>query len=169
MLSLAEPKLRNPFARNHILRDALGQALYDAMRVDGAIHLFGEGCEVKVHYDAPAIERDFAERCHTLPISEDGNVNFAVGASLLGVKPVVDVISMDFLFRCFDSIANTAAKLDFVTGKPHTIVIRAETLLGGPTTGQRVESFFTHIPGLRVALPSTPHDAYGPILEPGVP
>lgn len=161
MLSLAQVGPKAPFSRNHQIRDALGKALYDAMQEDRAIHLFGEGCEVKVHYDAPDIERDFLDRCHTLPISEDGNVNFAVGASLLGVHPVVDVIAGDFLYRCFDSIANTAAKLDFVTGWEHTIVIRAETLLGGPTTGQRPEALFTHIPGLRVAIPSTPRDAYG--------
>lgn len=172
MQSLTLPKSPTPFARNHEIRDALGKALYDAMREDGAIHLFGEGCEVKMHYDAPAIERDFAGRMHTTPISEDGNVNFAVGASLLGVKPVVDVIAGDFLYRCFDSIANTSAKLDFVTGREHTIVIRAEFLMAGPTTGQRPEALFAHIPGIRIALPSTPHDAYGlmrsALASPGV-
>lgn len=151
-----------PFSRNHMLRDASYKALYDVMKADASVHLFGEGCEMKVHYDAPALERDFAERVHTLPISEDGNLNMAVGASLLGVKPVVDVISSDFLFRCMDSIANTAAKLNFVRPNeaPRTIVIRAEFFTGGPTTGQRIESLFTHIPGLRVVIPSTPREAY---------
>ncbi len=151
----------NPFARNHEIRDAIGQALYDGMAQDETVHLFGEGCEAKQHYDAPQIERDFADRIHTMPISEDGNANFAVGASLLGIKPVVDIIGADFLYRCMDSICNTAAKLDFVSGQEHTIVIRAEFLTGGPTTGQRPEALFTHIPGLRVVIPSTPRDAYG--------
>jgi pyruvate/2-oxoglutarate/acetoin dehydrogenase E1 component len=151
----------DPFLRNHLIRDAIGQALYEGMRDDSAIHLFGEGAEVKVHYDTPQIEADFQDRIHTLPISEDGNTNFAVGASLLGVKPVVDVIAGDFLYRTLDSIANTAAKLDFVSGVEHTIVIRAEFLIGGPTTGQRPEALFAHIPGLRVVVPSTPRDAYG--------
>ena len=154
----------NVFARNHLLRDASLAALYDAMAADPDVHLFGEGAEVKVHYDAPQIERDFSDRVHTMPISEDGNTNFAVGASLLGVKPVVDVISADFLYRTLDSICNTAAKLNFVLGPyrtPSTIVIRAEFLTGGPTTGQRPEALFAHIPGLRVVIPSTPHDAYG--------
>mgnify|MGYP001596412413 CR=1 FL=1 len=154
----------NVFSRNHLLRDASLQALYDAMSADPSVHLFGEGAQVKMHYDAPQIERHFSDRVHTMPISEDGNTNFAVGASLLGVKPVVDVISADFLYRTLDSICNTAAKLNFVLGPwrtPSTIVIRAEFLTGGPTTGQRPEALFTHIPGLRVVLPSTPHDAYG--------
>ena len=152
---------RSPFVRNHEIRDAIGQAICDGMSQDESIHCFGEGCEVKMHYDAPQIERDFAHRIHTMPISEDGNVNFAVGTALLGVKPVVDIISADFLYRCMDSIANTAAKLDFVSGQEHTIAIRAEFLMGGPTTGQRPEALFTHIPGLRVVIPSTPRDAYG--------
>ena len=162
MQLLTTPK-REPWSRNHLLRDAIGQAIYDRMVSDPSVHLFGEGCHVKVHYDAPNIERDFSDRVHTLPISEDGNVNFAVGASLLGVKPVVDVITADFLYRAMDSICNTAAKMNFVRPDqpPGTIVIRAEFLTGGPTTGQRPEALFTHIPGLNVVIPSTPRDAYG--------
>lgn len=153
------------FTRNHLIRDAIGQALYDAMSSDASIHLFGEGAEVKMHYDAPKIEADFSDCVHTMPISEDGNTNFAVGAALMGVKPVVDVISADFLYRTMDSIANTAAKLDFVTGRDHTIVIRAEFLIGGPSTGQRPEALFTHIPGLRVVIPPTPKHAYRLMLQ----
>ncbi|MEK7113065.1 MAG: alpha-ketoacid dehydrogenase subunit beta, partial [Patescibacteria group bacterium] len=88
--------------------------MYDGMTLDATIHLFGEGAHVKIHYDAPRIEADFLDRVHTLPISEDGSTNFAVGASLLGIKPVVDVISADFLYRTMDSICNTAAKLNFM-------------------------------------------------------
>lgn len=162
MQSLVAPK-RNPFQRNYKIRDAISLAIYQEMERDPSIHLFGEGCGVKVHYDAPSIERDFPDRVHTLPISEDGNVNFAVGASLLGVKPVVDIITADFLYRAMDSICNTAAKLNVVRSEwpGSTIVIRAEFLTGGPTTGQRPEALFTHIPGLNVVIPSTPRDAYG--------
>ena len=158
-----ELKRSNPFYRNHLLRDASYEAVYDVMAHDPSVHLFGEGAHVKVHYDAPRIEAEFADRIHTMPISEDGNTNFAVGASLVGIKPIVDVISSDFLYRTLDSICNTAAKLNFVRPNepPRTIVIRAEFFTGGPTTGQRLESLFTHIPGLRVVIPSTPRDAYG--------
>ena len=153
-------KQADPFARNRLIRDAIGAAIYYEMCRDDSIHLFGEGAEVKIHYDHPQIERDFSDRVHTLPISEDGNVNFALGSSLVGVKPVVDIITSDFLYRAFDSIANTAAKLDFVSSG-RTIVIRSEFLLAGPTTGQHPEALFTHIPGVNVAIPSTPRDAYG--------
>lgn len=158
-----QPKKANPFARNHLIRDAIGQAIYDEMAVDKSIYLFGEGAHVKVHYDHPQIEKDFGDRVVTMPICEDGSINFAVGASLLGVKPVVDIITADFLYRAMDSICNTAAKLNFVRPDqpPSAIVIRAEFLTGGPTTGQRPEALFAHIPGLRVVIPSRPYDAYG--------
>lgn len=165
MLSLQQKA--SPFRRNHLIRDAIGAALHGAMQEDANIHLFGEGCEVKVHYDHPDIERDFPDRCHTMPIAEDGIVNFAVGAALNGYIPVVDIISSDFLYRAMDSICNTAAKAGDIT-----LVIRAEFLTGGPTTGQRNEALFAHIPGLNVVIPSTPRDAYGlmrgSLAEPGV-
>ena len=163
MQLLEQPKKANPFARNHKIRDAISKAIYDGMAQDKSIHLFGEGAWVKQYYDAPKTWKEMPERIVTLPIGEDGNVNFAVGASLLGVTPVVDCIAADFLYRAMDSICNTAAKLNFVRPEqpPRTIVIRAEFLTGGPTTGQRPEALFTHIPGLDVVIPSTPRDAYG--------
>lgn len=155
MQSLAKPKAQ-PFARNRALRDASWQAVYDAMKTDPAVHVFGEGAQVKAKFDAPQMLADFPDRIHTMPISEDGNLNFCVGAALMGCKPLCDVISADFLYRAMDSLVNTAAKLE-----GHTIVIRAETLLGGPTTGQRPEASLAHVPGLNVVIPSTPEDAYG--------
>ena len=155
MQSLATRQKVNPFLRNHLLRDASWQAVYDVMALDRNVHVFGEGAQVKARFDAPRILADFPDRIHTMPIAEDGMVNFAVGAALMGTTPLVDLISADFLYRAMDSIVNTAAKLD-----GHTIVIRAETLVGGPTTGQRNEAIFAHIPGLNVVLPSSPGDAY---------
>jgi len=163
-MRLVEQPKKSPFNRNHLIRDAIGEAIHYEMGMDQSIHIFGEGAQVKVHYDAPDIERDFSNRVHTLPISEDGNTNFAVGASLLGVKPVVDIITADFLYRAMDSICNTAAKQNFLRGEQSTIVIRSEFLTAGPTTGQRPEALFTHIPGLNVVVPSTPRDAYGLML-----
>ena len=150
----------SPFNRNHLLRDAAAQAIYECMADDPAIHLFGEGAWVKNYYDAPRIYKDFGGRIVTMPIAEDGSMNFACGAALMGTKPIVNVIAGDFLYRAMDGIVNTAAKLNFM-GAEHTFVIQAEFLLGGPTTGQRNEALFTHIPGLQVVIPSTPHDAYG--------
>jgi pyruvate dehydrogenase E1 component beta subunit len=147
-----------------LIRDAIYKAISVRMHADSSIYIFGEGAHMKIHFDAPGIEKEFAERVVTLPISEDGNTNFALGASLVGIKPIVDVISSDFLFRTMDSICNTAVKLNHAStavGRPKTIVIKSEFMFGGPTSGQRLESMFAHIPGLNVVVPSNPKDAQG--------
>ena len=123
----------------------------------------GEGSHMKIHFDSPQIEKEFPGRFITLPISEDANTNFAVGMALAGVKPIVDVITADFLYRTMDSVCNTVAKTNFVSD-PKTIIIRSEFMTAGPTTGQRPESLFTHIPGLNVVIPSNPYDARGLML-----
>ena len=130
------------------------------MKVDDSIYIMGEGSHMKVHFDAPNIEQEFPDRFITLPISEDANTNFAVGMALAGAKPIVDVITADFLYRTMDSVCNTVAKTNFVSD-PKTIIIRSEFMTAGPTTGQRPESLFTHIPGLNVVIPSNPLDARG--------
>lgn len=153
---------KNAWHRNHLIRDAIGLALYNRMKADSSVHLFGEGAHMKVRFDAPPINDEYLDRVHTLPISEDGNTNFAVGAMLAGVKPVVDIITADFTYRAFDAICNTAAKVisGWTDSSLHTMVVRAEFLTAGPTTGQRPEALFAHIPGIKVMLPSTPKDAY---------
>ena len=152
--------IKSPFARNVLIRNAIWSAIYARMKVDPRIYCLGEGAGMKVHYDAPEIEREFPERVLTLPISEDGNSNFAVGMALAGLVPVVDVIVSDFGYRTMDSICNTAAKMAEV-GPARTVVFRMEFFTAGPTTGQRTEALFTHIPGLNVVVPSNPADAYG--------
>jgi pyruvate/2-oxoglutarate/acetoin dehydrogenase E1 component len=155
---------RDPFHRNRKIRDAMYRATIEAMRERPEIYLMGEGSHMKVHFDCPELEKEFSERVITLPITEDANTNFAVGLTLAGLVPIVDVISSDFLYRTFDAIANTAAKQATVA-EPRTIVIKAEFLTGGPTTGQRIESLFAAIPGLRVGVPSNPDDAYAMMAD----
>jgi pyruvate/2-oxoglutarate/acetoin dehydrogenase E1 component len=154
---------KDPWHRNHLIRDAIYRAIEEKMRADSSIMILGEGAEMKVHYDAPNIERDFPDRVLTLPITEDANTNFAVGLSLAGMKPIVNIITADFMFRSMDSVCNTVAKTA-CCDKPRTIVIQAEFMAGGPTTGQRPEALFAHIPGLNVLVPSNPADAYGLML-----
>jgi len=151
---------KDPWFRNRLIRDAIYHAIYDRMKEDPSIYIMGEGSHMKIHFDSPQIEKEFPDRVITLPISEDANTNFAVGMALAGVKPIVDVITADFLYRTMDSICNTVAKTNFVSD-PKTIIIRSEFMTAGPTTGQRPESLFTHIPGLNVVVPSNPMDARG--------
>lgn len=151
---------KDPWFRNRLIRDAIYRAIYERMKEDRGVYVMGEGSHMKIHYDAPEIEKEFGDRVITLPISEDANTNFAIGMAIAGLTPIVDVISSDFLYRTMDAICNTAAKGPYV-GHAHTIVIRSEFLTGGPTSGQRIEAMFTHVPGLRVVVPSNPWDAYG--------
>lgn len=152
-------KKKDPWFRNQLIRGGIYKAIYEAMEAGPEIHIMGEGSHMKIHFDARYIEEKFPHRVITLPISEDGNSNFAVGLSLAGIVPIVDVISSDFLYRTMDAIANTMAKAAAV-GEARTMIVRAEFLTGGPTSGQRIESLFAHIPGLHVAIPSNPCDAY---------
>jgi len=153
----------DPFARNHLIRDSICRAIYERMQADPTVYLMGEGAHMKVHFDAPDIERDFRDRVITLPISEDGNSNFAVGMAVAGLTPIVDVISSDFLFRTMDAIANTMCKQARIA-KPRTIVVRSEFFGDGPTSGQRVENIFRQVPGLRVVIPENPRQAYMDML-----
>lgn len=155
---------KDPWFRNRLIRDGIYRAIHEAMKARPEIYIMGEGSHMKVHFDAPAIEKEFPERVITLPISEDANSNFAVGLTLAGLVPIVDVISSDFLYRTMDAVCNTMAKAGTV-GNPRTMVVRAEFLTGGPTSGQRIEALFAHIPGLRVAIPSNPLDAYYMMVE----
>jgi acetoin:2,6-dichlorophenolindophenol oxidoreductase subunit beta len=154
---------RNPWARNRLIRDAIYRAIEERMRADSTVVLLGEGAGMKTHYDAPNIERDFSDRVLTLPITEDCNTNFAVGLAIAGCKPIVNIITADFALRSMDSICNTVAKTAYCD-RPRTIVIQAEFMTGGPTTGQRIEGLFARIPGLNVVVPSNPWDAYGLML-----
>lgn len=151
---------KDPWFRNKLIREGILSAIHLKMIQDPSIYILGEGAHMKVHFDAPQIEKDFSDRVITLPISEDANTNFAVGLSLAGITPIVDVISSDFLYRTMDAICNTAAKAACVS-EARTIIIRAEFLTGGPTSGQRIEAMFPHIPGLNVVVPSNPEDAHG--------
>ena len=155
---------KDPWFRNRLIRDGIYKAIHEAMRARPEIYIMGEGSHMKVHFDARDIEQEFPGRIITLPISEDANSNFAVGLSLAGLVPIVDVISSDFLYRTMDAICNTMAKAGAV-GDARTMIVRAEFMTGGPTSGQRIEALFTHIPGLRVAIPSNPQDAYGLMRE----
>jgi pyruvate/2-oxoglutarate/acetoin dehydrogenase E1 component len=157
-------KKKDPWFRNRLIRDGIYKAIHEAMQKRPEIFILGEGAHMKVHFDSPDIERDFSSRVLTMPICEDASSNFAVGMSLAGIVPIVDVISSDFLYRTMDAICNTMAKASAV-GHARTMIVRAEFLTGGPTSGQRIEALFAHIPGLRVAIPSNPADAYAMMIE----
>lgn len=150
---------KDPWFRNRLIRDGIYEAIYGEMKRSKDVYIMGEGSHMKMRFDAKHIIDEFPDRVITLPISEDANTNFAVGMSLAGIVPIVDVISSDFLYRTMDAVCNTAAK-GCAVGRPATIVVRAEFMTGGATSGQRIEALFAHVPGLHVVVPSNAVDAY---------
>lgn len=152
-----------------LYRDALNQAMAEEMERDPRVFLIGE--EV-AEYDgaykvsAGLLTRFGAERVIDAPIAELGFVNLGVGAAMAGLRPIVEVMTFNFAILSLDAIVNTAAKVYAMTaGKLSCpMVLRGPTGAGGALAAQHsqsLESQYTHIPGLKVVMPSTPSDAKG--------
>lgn len=152
---------------------ALNWALDDALAADDNVVLFGEevadpegGGIMKV---TQGLSTKYGGRVRSTPISEMGFVGAAVGAAIVGMRPVTEVMLMNFVAVCMDQITNHAAKLRFMSGgQTHVpMVIRTMTGSGFQTGGQHsdfLEAWFCHTPGLKVVMPSNPADAYGLML-----
>ena len=140
------------------------QAVLEEMERGDQVYLWGEGIGSKVAFDYPTLIRRFPTRIQTMPISEACIVGAGLGAALVGLRPVVDLSFDDLVPRAMDEILNDVAKVRFVTGGSSTspIVVKIDLPpVRCAQTGQRLESMFMHIPGLLVAIPSTPYDAKG--------
>ena len=153
---------------------AINWALHDAMEADVNVIAFGEevadpegGGIVGV---TAGLSGKFGDRVRSTPISEMGFIGAAVGAAMVGMRPVAEVMLMNFTAVCMDQISNHAAKLRFMSGgQTHVpMVIRMMTGAGFGTGGQHsdfLEAWFCHTPGLKVVMPSNPADAYGLMLS----
>lgn len=152
--------------------EAIRQALWQEMKRDERVFLLGE--DVGRYGGAFGVTHGMLdefgdERVRETPISEATIVATAIGASLLGMRPVAEIMFMDFILLALDQIANQAAKMRFMFGGRTTVpmVIR---MPGGSGTGaasqhsQSLESVLMHFPGLIVVNPSTPYDAKGLLL-----
>jgi pyruvate dehydrogenase E1 component beta subunit len=152
---------------------ALNWALDDAMAQNPDVILFGEevadpegGGIMKV---TAGLSTKYGDRVRSTPISEMGFIGAAVGAAVAGLRPVAEIMLMNFVAVCMDQITNHAAKLRFMSGgQTHVpMVIRTMTGSGFQTGGQHsdfLEAWFCHTPGLKVVMPSNPADAYGLML-----
>lgn len=153
---------------------ALNWALDDAMAHDPRVIVFGEdvadaegGGVLRV---TAGLSGKYGRRVRSTPISEMGFVGAAVGAAVGGMRPVVEIMLMNFTAVCMDQITNHAAKLRFMSGgKTHVpMVMRMMTGAGFQNGGQHsdlLEAWFCHTPGLKVVMPSSPADAYGLMLS----
>jgi pyruvate/2-oxoglutarate/acetoin dehydrogenase E1 component len=149
--------------------DALREALREEMLRDSHVILLGEeiGIFEGVYKVTRGLLKEFGpERVRDTPISEAAIAGAAVGAALAGFKPVAEIMYMDFLTICLDQIATNAAKMRFMSGGKLKVpfVLRTQYSLGrmhGAQHSQFYPSIFFQVPGLKVVLPSTPHDAKG--------
>jgi len=149
-------------------RDALRQALFDAMSEDENIFILGE--EVGRYGGAYGVTKglidDFgSDRVLDTPISEPAIVGAAVGAAMSGLRPVAELMYVDFIGMTMDQLANQAAKIRYMfggqTGVP--MVLRTQGGTGrsaGAQHSQSLEAYIMHTPGLRLAMPATVADAY---------
>ena len=145
------------------IRTATLRAISDCMEKDSSIFILGEGSRVKYSFDYPQVLRRFPERVLTAPVAEGGITGVALGASLEGMRPVVDLTFNDLALRAMDEIINHVAKVHFMSGGKlrARMVIKADfNRPENAQSGNRLESFFLRFPGLKVLVPSTPSDAY---------
>lgn len=149
-------------------RDALRRALFDAMTADERIVVIGE--EVGLYGGAYGVTRDLIKqfgpnRMIDTPISEPGLVGAAVGAAMAGLRPVAELMYIDFLGLTMDQVGNQAAKIRYMFGGQIGVpmVLRTQGGTGrsaGAQHSQSLEAFIMHTPGLRLCMPATAGDAY---------
>lgn len=155
--------------REMTLGEAVKEALAEEMRRDEKVFIMGEdvaeaGTPFKVL--SGLVDEFGTSRVVDTPISEIGFTGIGVGAAMTGVRPVVDIMFGDFLGLAMDQIANQAAKVHYMSGGKLKVPIVFRTTLGATRRSaaqhsQSLHAWVSHIPGLKVALPSTPYDAKG--------
>lgn len=148
---------------------AINQALADAMTADSDVIVMGE--DVGGPGGPFGVTRGLAEafgpaRVRDTPISEATMVSAAAGAALSGLRPVVEIMFMDFIALAMDGLVNQAAKARFMFGGQCSVPMVLRTphgggLSAGPQHSQCLEAWFAHVPGLKVVCPATAADAYG--------
>lgn len=155
--------------RRMTIAEALNEALHEEMERDPRTLLFGEDLAETggLFGVARGLKDRFGRhRVFNTPISEQAITGLAIGAAMVGARPIVEIQIMDFLTLALDQLANHAAKLRYMTGGQ----VEVPMVLRGPVTAQiglaaqhsqSLEAWVSHIPGLKVVMPSTPADAKG--------
>jgi pyruvate dehydrogenase E1 component beta subunit len=149
--------------------EAVREALAEEMRRDSRVCIFGEdvaeaGTPFKVL--SGLVEEFGTQRVIDTPISEAGFTGLAVGAAMTGMRPVVDIMFGDFITLVMDQMVNQAAKVHYMSGGKWKVPMVMRTTLGAARRSaaqhsQSLHAWFSHVPGLKVVMPSTPYDAKG--------
>jgi acetoin:2,6-dichlorophenolindophenol oxidoreductase subunit beta len=156
-------------ARELTFAQAVREALAEEMRRDQRVCIFGEdvaeaGTPFKVL--SGLVEEFGRERVLDTPISEAGFTGMGIGAAMTGLRPVVDIMFGDFLTLTMDQLVNQAAKVHYMSGGTWKVPMVLRTTLGATRRSaaqhsQSLHAWLSHVPGLKVAMPSTPYDAKG--------
>ena len=151
------------------MREAISQAMWEEMERDPNVFILGE--EVGVWGGSYAVTKGFydhfgGERVRDTPIAESAIIGAAIGSAMTGLRPIAELMTINFAFAAMDHIVNEAAKLHYMFGGQFMLplVIRAVTGGGrqlGATHSQTPDAVFAHFPGLKVVSPGTPEDAKG--------
>ncbi len=157
--------------RRLTIAEALREAIAEEMRRDESVFLIGEDIGIEGGFGGAfgvylgLVEEFGHDRIIDTPISEKAIAGAAVGAALMGMRPIADVQYADFLFECMDELVNQAAKLRYMSGGKMSVpmVMRAPvgTTNRGAQHGQCPESYFMHVPGLKVVCVSDAYNAKG--------
>jgi len=162
-----------PEVREISYSEAIREALTMEMRRDDRVFLMGE--DIGVYGGAfgvtlGMIDEFGAERIRETPISEGAIAGAAIGAALVGMRPVAEIMFMDFITIAMEQIVNQGAKLRYMFGGHATVPMVLRTPAGSGTGAaahhsQSLEAWLAHVPGLKVVMPSTPYDAKGLLLS----
>ena len=149
--------------------EAIIEALSEEMKRDERVFLMGEdvGRFGGAYYANPVLWKEYGdERVRDTPISENAIVGFALGAAITGMRPVAEIMFCDLLPSAMDQVVNQVAKVRYMFGGNIRVPLVIRSTLGGVRSvaaqhSQSLESWFTHVPGLKIAVPSTPYAAKG--------
>jgi len=155
--------------RELTMAEAVREALSEEMRRDPTVFIMGEdvaeaGTPFKVL--SGMVEEFGKSRVVDTPISEPGFTGLGVGAAMTGLRPVIDIMFGDFLTLVMDQLVNQAAKVHYMSGGAWKVPMVLRTTLGASRRSaaqhsQSLQAWLSHVPGLKVAMPSTPYDAKG--------
>lgn len=155
------------------MAQALNEALFQCMEEDERVYVLGEGVVTGTFGVTKELVDSFGrERVINTPLSEASFTGMAVGAAATGMRPVVEIMMMDFITVAMDMVANQAAKMSFISGGQTCCPVVIRTAAGGgrgkgagALHSQNLSAWFMHVPGIKVVAPSTPYDAKGLLIS----
>jgi pyruvate/2-oxoglutarate/acetoin dehydrogenase E1 component len=152
------------------IAEALREGIAEEMRRDPRVFCIGEDIGIPGGWGGAftvtyGLEKEFAQRMVNTPISEAGIMGAALGAAMMGMRPIADVQYADFLFCAMDQVANQVAKMRYMSGGKLTVSMVMRAPVGvtgrGAQHAQMMEPFFLPLPGIKILVPATAYDAKG--------